>query len=277
MVVLLCPVRGCGEPLTRSARSFVCPRGHSFDRARSGYCNLLQPQDRRSREPGDPKEAVLARRRFLDAGHGELLLGALREIVPAGLAVLDLGCGEGFYLGTLAAERPIEGYGLDISTTAVDLAARRYPDVCWLVANADRVLPFAGASFDLVLSLTARRNAPEARRVLRPDGRLIIAVPGEDDLIEAREAVLGEGIVRSRVESVLGDFAEHFTLESHRTLRHCEPLDADAIRDALAATYRGARESERRRLDQLTAMDVTLSYDLMIFRGAALLHRRTVT
>lgn len=268
MVVLLCPVRGCGEPLARGARALTCPRGHSFDIARSGYCNLLQPQERRSKEPGDPREAVLARRRFLDAGHGDLLLGALREIVPFAperLAVLDLGCGEGFYLGALAGERPIEGYGLDISTTAVDLAAKRYPDVCWLVANADRVLPFADASFDLVLSLTARRNAPEARRVLRPDGRLIVAVPGEDDLIEAREAVLGEGVVRSRVDRVLADFA-HFTMESHRTLRRRELLDAAAIRDALAATYRGARDSERRRLDEITAMDVTLSYDLLIFR-----------
>jgi len=269
MVVLLCPVRGCGEPLVRGDRSFVCPRGHSFDRARSGYCNLLQPQDRRSKEPGDPKEAVLARRRFLDSGHGDLLLGALREIIPVVpdcLAVLDLGCGEGFYLGTLASERPLEGYGLDISTTAVDLAARRYQDVCWLVANADRVLPFAEASFDLVLSLTARRNAPEARRVLRPDGRLIVAVPGEDDLIEAREAVLGEGVVRIRVDSVLADFADGFTLESHHTLRRRERLDTGTIRDALAATYRGARGSERRRLYQLTALDVTLSYDLLIFQ-----------
>ncbi len=268
MVVLLCPVRGCGEPLARGTRALTCPRGHSFDRARSGYCNLLQPQDRRSKEPGDPKEAVLARRRFLDSGHGELLLGALREIVPVvpdRLAVLDLGCGEGFYLGTLAGERPIEGYGLDISTTAVDLAARRYPDVCWLVANADRVLPFAEASCDLVLSLTARRNAPEVRRVLRPDGHLIVAVPGQDDLIEAREAVLGEGVVRSRVDGVLEDFA-HLKVESHRTLRRRELLDAAAIRDALAATYRGARDSERRRLDEITAMDVTLSYDLLIFR-----------
>jgi len=271
MVVLLCPVRGCGEPLARGTRAFVCPGGHSFDLARSGYCNLLQPQDRRSKEPGDPKEAVLARRRFLDTGHGDLLLGALRETLAAlplqeRPAVLDLGCGEGFYLGTLTGERPIEGYGLDISTTAVDLAARRYQDVCWLVANADRVLPFAEASFDLVLSLTARRNAPEARRVLRPDGRLIVAVPGEDDLIEAREAVLGEGVVRSRVDSVLADFADGFTLESHHTLRRRERLDTGTIRDALAATYRGARESERRRLDQLTALDVTLSYDLLIFQ-----------
>ena len=269
MVTLLCPVRGCGEPLARGGRAFTCPRGHAFDLARSGYCNLLQPQDRRSKEPGDPKEAVLARRRFLDAGHGDLLLGALREIVPVDPSVqtvLDLGCGEGFYLGTLAGEWTIEAHGLDISTAAIDLAARRYPGVSWLVANADRALPFAEASFDLVLSLTARRNAPEVRRVVRPEGRLIVAVPGEDDLIEAREAVLGEGVVRSRVDSVLADFADRFTLESHRTLSRRELLDADAIRDALAATYRGARESERRRLDQLMAMDITLSYDLLLFR-----------
>jgi len=77
--------------------------------------------------------------------------------------------------------------------------------------------------------------------------------------------VLGEGVVRSRVDGVLADFA-HFTVESHRTLRRRELLDAAAIRDALAATYRGVRDSERRRLDEITAMDVTLSYDLLIFR-----------
>jgi 23S rRNA (guanine745-N1)-methyltransferase len=269
MPTLLCPVRGCGEPLARGERAYACPRGHSFDIARSGYCNLLQPQDRRSKEPGDPREAVLARRRFLEAGHGDLLLGALREDivqVPAVPAVLDLGCGEGFYLGSLAGERPLEAHGLDISTAAVDLAARRYPHVRWFIVNADRVLPYADASFDLVLSLTARRNAREAFRVLRPEGRLIVAVPGEDDLIEAREAVLGERLLRSRAESVRTDFAAFFELESQRTLRRRERLTAPEIRDALAATYRGARESERQRLDRLEAMDVTLSFDLFVFR-----------
>lgn len=269
MPTLLCPVRGCGEPLARRDRAYACPWGHSFDVARSGYCNLLQPQDRRSKEPGDPREAVFARRRFLEAGHGDLLLSALREAVldvPGVLDVLDLGCGEGFYLGTLAGERPLEAHGLDISTTAVDLATRRYPHVCWFVANADRTLPYADASFDLVLSLTARRNAPEAFRVLRPGGRLIVAVPGADDLIEAREAVLGERLLRSRAESVRADFAAHFELESHRTLRRRERLTAPEIRDALAATYRGARASERQRLHRLEAMDVTLSFDLFAFR-----------
>lgn len=277
MATLLCPVRGCGEPLSRTDRAFACPRGHSFDLARSGYCNLLQPQDRKSKNPGDSREAALARRRFLEAGHGDFLLAALLETVdalplPPRPAVLDVGCGEGFYLGSLAQEREIEGHGIDLSVPAVDLAARRWPGVSWFVVNADRRLPYAGGSFDLVTSLTARRNSSEYRRVLSPGGRLLVAVPGEDDLVELREAVLGERILKSRLETTLAAFAGAFELESHRTLRQRARLDAAAIRDALASTYRGARESERRRLEGLDAMEVTMSLELVVLTPRP--HRR---
>jgi len=182
-----------------------------------------------------------------------------------GLDVLDIGCGEGFYLGTLAGERRMEAHGIDLSASAVDLAARRYPAVHWFVVNADRGLPYADASLDLALSLTSRRNAPEVRRVLRPEGHLIVAVPGEDDLLEPREAVLGDRVRRNRVDSVLADFAPFFTTQSHRTLKRIVCLSPTEIRDALAATYRGARDSERQRLAALGTMDVTLSYELFLF------------
>jgi 23S rRNA (guanine745-N1)-methyltransferase len=268
---LLCPVRGCGTPLVREERAFRCPRGHSFDLARSGYCNLLQPQDRKSKNPGDPKEAVLARRRFLEAGNGNFLVAALLETfdglgLPPRPAVLDVGCGEGFFLGTLAREREIEGSGVDLSTPAIDLAARRWPGVSWFVVNADRALPWADGSFDLVLSLTARRPAAELRRVLKPEGRLVVTIPGEDDLIELREAVLGEGIRRDRVPGVVAELAEGFELASHHPLRHRSRLEAEALRDLLASTYRGARGSERQRVEDLEAMDVTSNFDLLIFR-----------
>lgn len=252
MVTLLCPVRGCGAPLERRESSWVCPRGHSFDVARSGYCNLLQPQDRRSKTPGDPKEAALARRRFLEAGHGDFLLAALREEVQG--TTLDVGCGEGFFLGSLALE---EAHGIDLSVPAIELAARRWPGVSWWVANGDRSLPFADASFDTALSIAGRRPAAELRRVV--SGRLLVAVPGEDDLIELREAVLGEGRLLGRVEKTVAELAGLFELENRRTLRSVETVDA---RDALAATYRGARNSQCREFGE---MQVTLSFDLLRF------------
>lgn len=266
MVTLLCPVRSCGAPLERRERSWNCPGGHSFDVARSGYCNLLQPQDRKSKSPGDPREAALARRRFLEAGHGGFLLAALLEEIGSPRAVLDVGCGEGFFLGSLARERKIEAHGVDLSVPAIDLAARRWPEVHWWVVNADRALPFADGSFDLALSIAGRRPSKELRRVLSPGGSLFVAVPGEDDLIELREAVLGEGRLLGRVEKTVAELAGDFELESRRTLRSVETLDEGAVRDALAATYRGARESRRKKLEELGGMPVTLSFDLLRFQ-----------
>jgi len=268
-VTLICPVRHCGAPLERRGRSLVCPQGHSFDLARSGYCNLLQPQDRRSKNPGDSRAAAEARRRLLEAGYGAALLAALAEETTAlrpGAAVLDAGCGEGYYLGSLAAANGIEAHGLDLSVPAIEMAARRYPEVTWVVANADRFLPYADGSFDLILSLDARLSPGEMRRVLAPQGRLLVAVPAPDDLVELRTAVLGEGVLRDRLARAAEMLAPDFVLEERRSIRQTARLDAAALRDALAATYRGARQSQQGRLDGIAGMEVTLAHDLARFR-----------
>jgi 23S rRNA (guanine745-N1)-methyltransferase len=249
----------------------VCSRGHSFDVARAGYCNLLQPQDKRSRQPGDPRPVVEARRRFLDAGHGEPLLQALLEEIdalglPAGAAVLDVGCGEGTYLGGIARQRDVEAHGVDLSAAALDLAARRHHGPTWIVANADRFLPYAEASFSLILSLDARLHPAEFRRVLAPEGRLLVAVPGPDDLVELRAAVLGEGVRKDRVEGAVERLSSYFEIENRRRICRTVRLAPDAARDALAASYRGARASQRERVEDLAALDVTLSHDLACFR-----------
>lgn len=272
MVTLLCPVRQCGSPLERRDRALVCPRGHSFDLAKSGYCNLLQPQDKRSLHPGDSREAVAARRRFLEEGHEAPFFTALLEIVktfsfPERPAVLDVGCGEGSHLAALAAALDAEAHGVDISVPAIDLAARRHPGITWIVANADRFLPYAPGSFHLATSLTARMNPPELRRVLAPGGRLVVAVPGEDDLVELREAVLGERVLRSRVKRTVETFAGLFALEAHRLVRWEARLDEGAVRDVLEATYRGGRESRRR--IEVGEMAVTMSRDVLTFIPAS--------
>ena len=139
--MLLCPVRDCHMALVREERRLLCARGHSFDVARSGYINLLQPQERRSKQPGDTAAAIAGRRRLHDLGVTEPLLHAIAEIIAAspGDIVLDAGCGDGFYLGTLAREIGFDAHGIDISIPAIDAAARRYPGCEWVVANADRV------------------------------------------------------------------------------------------------------------------------------------------
>ncbi|HYM60119.1 MAG TPA: methyltransferase domain-containing protein [Thermoanaerobaculia bacterium] len=270
-VTILCTVRNCRLPLAREARQLVCPRRHSFDIARSGYANLLQPQDRRSRRPGDALEAVAARRRLADEGHAEPLVRGLLEIlVPLGLgesdAVLDAGCGEGHHLGAIAGAFGIEAHGVDLSVSAIDLAARRHRSCHWIVANADRFLPYAEASFRLLTSITSRMNAAEFRRVLRDDGRLVVVIPGPDDLVELRSAVLGAGELRDRTARTIETFAADFALERQEGLRHIAHLDKTSITGAMTASYRALRLRERQRLEALSEMDVTLSWDVLVFK-----------
>jgi len=256
--MLLCTVRECHLPLVREERRLVCPRAHSFDIARSGYINLLQPQERRSRQPGDTACAIAARRRLHDRGVTAPLLDAIEKIIGASASrvVLDAGCGEGFYLGNLARQIGFDAHGVDISIRAVDAAARRYPECEWIVANADRFVPYASQSFSIVLSITARMNPAEFRRVLRDDGRLLVAIPATDDLIELR------GAGRDRVARTVETFARGFTLiERHRAATVAD-LDAAAVQDVLASIYRPLRSQPA------GAMRVTFSLDLLVFRPA---------
>ena len=254
--MLLCPVRGCQLALAREEKRVVCPQGHSFDIARSGYLNLLQPQDRRSKNPGDTVAAVAARRRLHDRGVTEPLLCGIAETIAAGPddVVLDAGCGDGFYLGSLASQIGSDAHGIDISIPAVEAAAKRYPKCEWIVANADRFLPYADRSLSIVLSITGRMNADEFRRVLRDDGRLLVALAAPDDLIELR------GTGRDRVERTVETFAKDFALADRRQVVTSADLDAEAVQDILLSIYRPMRAQP------VEAMRVTFSLDLLLFR-----------
>src|SRR5438067_4289436 len=217
-ITLLCTVRDCRAPLRLEAHRAVCARGHSFDVARSGYINLLQPQDRRSREPGDSADAVAARRRIFERGITKPVDDAVASIVR-GDTILDAGCGEGHILGALGG-----GCGIDISVPAIEAAARRYPDSQWIVANADRFIPYDDASFDAVLSITARLNPAEFRRVIHSDGMLLVAVAGPDDLVELR------GHSRDRVSRTVEMFTPRFALERHERIAFTTDVDDAMLR-----------------------------------------------
>ncbi|EMI16291.1 ribosomal RNA large subunit methyltransferase A [Rhodopirellula maiorica SM1] len=141
--------------------------------------------------------------------------------------------------------------------------ARR--DLVW--ANADRVLPAADASVDRVISLFGRRPATEIQRVLSETGICIVAVPGEEDLIELREQVQQAGHRRSRWQMVVDELsAAGVEFVEHKHWQQSADLDTDAIADALAMTYRGVRHSQQTRLESLAAMSVTLAADLILLR-----------
>jgi len=185
--------------------------------------------------------------------------------LPDGAVVVDLGCGSGDVLGALARARAIDGIGIDLSTPAVDRAARTFPDLTWVAANADRRLPLLDASVALVLSLHARRNPPECARVLSAGGLLLVAVPAADDLAELREAVQGSADPRDRGDALVEAHAAHFKVLDRFVARHVINADHAQILDLMRGTYRGFRRRNAARLEALHGTEVTLASELFLF------------
>jgi 23S rRNA (guanine745-N1)-methyltransferase len=269
---LACTVRGCGDALHPHGRTVTCARGHSYDVARAGYLNLLQPQDRKSLDAGDTRAAVEARAGLLAAGVGAAAIDAVVHAAVTHLAdtlpptVIELGSGSGETLGALARRRPIVAAGIDLSVHAATWAARHHPGPTWVVANADRRLPVLDASADAVLSVHARRNPAECHRILRPHGHLVVAVPAADDLIELRTLVQGVRIERDRAALLIDEHASHFTVTTRTAVRQTLALTRDQLQSLLRGTYRGERLSAAPQVQALESMTVTLASDVVVFR-----------
>ncbi|QJT81224.1 23S rRNA (guanine(745)-N(1))-methyltransferase [Kosakonia sp. MUSA4] len=200
-----CPL--CHSPLQRRESAFVCPQRHQFDLAKEGYVNLLPVQHKRSRDPGDSAEMMQARRAFLDAGHYQPLRDAIGVLLQARLpeqadAILDIGCGEGYYTQTFAAIAQHHGaktFGLDVSKAAIRAAAKRYPQVMFCVASSHR-LPFEDKSIDALVRIYAPCKAEELARVIKAGGVVITAAPGPRHLLELKGLIYDD--VKLHAENV---------------------------------------------------------------------------
>ncbi|BDM64531.1 23S rRNA (guanine(745)-N(1))-methyltransferase [Shewanella sp. NFH-SH190041] len=177
-----CPV--CQGALTLDAHSYCCAKGHRFDCAKEGYVNLLPVNKKKSKDPGDNKAMIFARRAFLSAGFYQHLSERINQLAeqwqPEASTILDLGCGEGYYshrlFQSLTAE-PRQLFGLDISRSAIRYAAKRYPELKFCVASAYE-MPFVSNRFDLALRVYAPSKEAELARVMADKGILITVSPG---------------------------------------------------------------------------------------------------
>jgi 23S rRNA (guanine745-N1)-methyltransferase len=259
---LICPI--CDDPLATGAKNYVCANGHSFDVAKEGYVNLLLSHQRRSSHPGDDANMIQARRRFFDSGAFEPLAGLITQsaIGNPQSAILDCGCGEGYFLGALNGIR----FGVDISKEAVRCAAKRYKDANWIVANGMRKLPFADHSLDVILSLLAPRNPEEFARILKPGGTLILGVPGPNHLIELRSRLAANaGDFEEKADEAAGKCSPYFT-ETHREpLSYQQTLNAAQLADLIQMTpiFWCSGPEAKATVQQLDQLAVTISFVLL--------------
>ncbi|MFD4872237.1 putative RNA methyltransferase [Streptomyces sp. NPDC058420] len=170
-----------------------CPAGHTFDIARHGYVSLLTGTRATS---GDDAAMVRARDRFLSTDTYAPIQGAVAQLAadsaPERAAVVDVGCGTGYYLAGVLDRLPgARGLGLDTSVRALRSAARAHERAAAVAWDVFRPFPLADGVAEVVLDVFAPRNPAEFRRVLRPTGRLIVVRPTARHLAELRGRVPG--------------------------------------------------------------------------------------
>ena len=262
---LLCPI--CGLTLLREQRVCRCPSGHSFDIARQGYVNLLPVQQKHSRNPGDTREQVLARRSFLEADFYAPIAAALTEAARRyGCTgpVVDVGCGEGYYSSRLAAGIGAELVGLDISKEAVRCAAAKYKDAQWLCATA-AALPLPTASAGLLTSLFALTVPEEFRRVLRPEGLYFQVLAAEDHLLGLKSVIYPKLLHKAKETT---PEIEGFTLLESVSIRFSFTVEDQQVQNLLSMTphvFRISREGAQR-LAETKILTDTASCVLNIFK-----------
>jgi 23S rRNA (guanine745-N1)-methyltransferase len=282
-----CPV--CEMPLLRNAQQWQCEQHHSFDIARQGYVNLLLPQQKNSKEPGDSKEMVLARRAFLSQNHylplaqqiSTSLLEALSEnkFAQKRISIFDAGCGEGYYLSTVASnilashpEEALQSYmfcGVDIAKPAIQKAAK-----CPLLVDTHGIFEFAiASSFNLpvlsqsqhaVMQIFAPSKSAEIYRILHTNGLWITVNPASEHLYELKNMVYDKA-VKHIPEHVL---YEGFTLLSQQTLKFEVLLSTETQRQNLLMMtpfyWAISKEKKQRLLVDLHSTHA--HFDIKVFR-----------
>ncbi|MEW9796834.1 putative RNA methyltransferase [Alteromonas sp. CYL-A6] len=232
-----CPL--CQHPLTTETTMARCENGHTFDRARSGYFNLLPVQFKKSRSPGDDKTMLTARRQFHSSdGYLPLkraLLDAMVAHWPATTpdVLFESGCGEGSYLaylreGLIERGITVSGAGCDIAKPAVEMASKAFRENQFVVASNVN-LPVADGAVGAMLQVFAPGSTKEYHRVIAPGGLLITVDPGPAHLSEIKQRVYREVRPHTPPDSV----REGFVLKDTQTVGFTLNFSSEAQKQAL--------------------------------------------
>lgn len=265
--MLRCPVCAASMQSDESGRTCRCTgaRTHSYDFARSGYLNLTRPGD----GEGDLKDAIKARKLFLEAGYYEPLSNAINAILQNlnVSAVLDAGCGEGYYTNRMANnDRAV--LGVDLSRAGIDAAAKsakqNATEVLFAVASIFS-LPVGDAACDAVTNLFAPCCESEFSRVLKDGGYLILVGAGERHLMGLKEVLYENPYLNPGRADLPAQMKEI----DRKRLTYTITVDGEEAIEALFSMtpyYWRTSESDHAKLKNIQTLTTEVDFDIFVYQ-----------
>ncbi|MDE5737685.1 MAG: methyltransferase domain-containing protein [Oscillospiraceae bacterium] len=260
-----CPV--CGENLVNTEKLLKCSNNHCFDKAKSGYVNLLLVQKKHAKLTGDNPAMVRARRDFLSKNYyqnlQEILFKTVKKYLPQNSIILDAGCGEGYYTSKIA-KLAKTCYGIDISKIAIDYASRSDKFTHYAVGSLFH-LPIQDNSCDMLLNIFAPYCGNEFLRVLKPNAYFIMVIPSAKHLWELKQAIYDKPYENQVKDYQLENFhfCEKIIAENRIFLDHAQ--DIQNLFQMTPYAYRtGAIERER--LQNLNRLEIQTAFEILVYR-----------
>lgn len=269
----ICPK--CKEVLEKDGRNYHCKNGHTYDIAKTGYVNLLLDNQKHSKNPGDDKDMVISRKKFLEKDYYKGISDKVNEIIlkyysENSISILDIGCGEGYYTDNMKKflnKEEIENniVGIDISKEAVISASKKNKDIDWIVASASNI-PIEDESLDYIVCMFAKIIPEEKMRTLKKGGHLIIVSTGENHLEEMKKVVYKE--VRKDFYSPIEDLKIFEYIETVNCTYKTTIKENESIKSLFNMTpyrWRSPREGIER-LFSLDELEITVDVNIDIFK-----------
>ncbi|TDT70586.1 23S rRNA (guanine745-N1)-methyltransferase [Hypnocyclicus thermotrophus] len=268
--MFICPI--CNQKIDKIDKSYKCKNNHTFDMAKSGYLNLLISNKKRSKTPGDDKEMVIARRNFLNTDIYEEISKSVNEIIlkltnNKKMKIIDIGCGEGYYTSKIKEKIPnSEICGIDISKEAINLAAKTYKNINWVVASALN-LPFLDNSIDISLVMFSRFIPEENFRLLSKNGYLIVVSTDDMHLIELKKVLYDK--VKIESVDIVDEAKDYFIHKETKKVNYNKKLTSNQeIMNLFNMTpYKWKTKKEAvKRLEKINELEITIDVKIDIFQ-----------
>lgn len=264
-----CPV--CQAPLIKNDKQYTCGKNHTYDISEKGYVNLMLANQKKSKNPGDSKEMMESRKNFLNHSYYEKFSMALDETIleelkNEELAILDAGCGEGYYISNLKnhCKREAVFYGMDISKNAILYAVKRDKDINFSVGSSFD-LPFIDNSLDCVIRNFAPGDDREFHRVLKIGGILVIATPGIEHLYGLK-ALLYDTPRKNPIKTENIEGFEHIRTQN---ISYSISLDNNEdIKNLISMTpyYWSITEEMRKRIGEIRELVTELDFNIDVYK-----------
>ena len=250
-----CPI--CSLPLQLNGNQLVCKNHHSFDKAKQGYFHL---DITNKKSKGDDALMVQGRIRFLNTGAYAFLKDKLNVLMQQYQveSLLDYACGPGYYCQGMDVNDKI---GIDLSKNAIKYAASHDSSSHYYVANGFH-LPFFDNSFDCILVVFAPNSLEEFKRLLKPNGILVIVTPAANHLIEIKK-VLYKNVYTNTFQAL----SMPFHLVDNHVINQRVTMDQTMISDCFDMTpyrYKTSKEAIDK-LHKIDQLNVTCEFNVSIY------------